>query len=296
MSMPSLLDHESIRRSRATSKAHASVTPAPLRSATLAVYLREPLGPRSGPPSAAQGRDLHAALFLNSHLVDAGFVIRDSLILEPVPKPLPDESRPLGRLNDFDFAGTDLIVQTTRPCLDDAQGTHRKARYHSFHAIEQSIHQSLRRLFQRLDREQVILNPKVPIPADKRWLGKLAFGLYHTRPDGLAEATRWTEDHKQVRLPGTTFGYLATLRRLDQIDRPFLALFGMSREDTFRLACSLHRFPGLVPKYLQASEDCLAIIQITRSHSQSSLQSVRLNQDFETELVVDTTVPGAPGH
>jgi len=265
--------------------------PIRFRNAASVVYLREPPNPRAGIANPAQGRDLHAALRLSRFLAEAGFLIRDSLILEPLD---PTEAREIpvtGTLSDFDFSTVDLIVQTTRPCLDDAEGDNRKPKYESRHAIERAINQSLRQVFAWLCRERVSLNPAIPFAPEQEWLRNLAFGLYRKRQDGLAEATRWTVEGKQHRLTGTTFGYVVVLQDLEEIHRPFLAAFGMSRDDTFRLACSLDRFPNLIPALLASGTDGLAVVQMRRStDGPSRVHNVRIADDVEAQVILQTSL------
>lgn len=271
---------------------HPAAVSRQLAAAAMIVYLRENQNRHAPESQPAQGRDLHAALLLSRHLAEAGYTIGSSIVMAPDLREFDNESaEAIGTVEDFDFAKTDLIVQATRPCLDDSPGQTRKPIYQSNHAIERDINGSLRRLFEGLSREQVSLRPAVPVPAGEDWLRRLAFGLYRKRDDSLAEATRWSADDKQIRMAGTTFGYIAFLRDLNQIRRPFLGVFGMSRDDTFRLANCLDRFPGLIADVLASKRDRICMIRMDRADDQPMrVQHVQLAQDYQAQLVLDATI------
>lgn len=261
------------------------------QTAAAVFYLREIKSRRDPEPQPSQCRDVHAALMLSSHLARSGYVFGDSIVFPADLRDPPDATQALGELADFNFDNVNLIVQTTRPCLDDWRGQNRKPRYQSNHVIERAINHSLRGIFDWLCRERVSLSSAVPVPDDQRWLKSLAYGLYHKRQDSLAEATKWSVDDKQFRMVGTTFGYIVRLRELATIHRPFLGLFGMSREDTFRLASSLGRFPDLIPDLLSSSDDRICIIQMKRPvDAPCRTANVRIAQDHETELLLNCPV------
>lgn len=261
-----------------------------LQTAAAVFYLREVKNRRDPEPQPSQCRDVHAALMLSPHLAKAGYVFGESIVFPPDLRP-GDMSMlsPIGDLSDFRFDDVGLIVQTTRPCLDDCRGQNRKPKYQSNHVIERAINQSLRQVFEWLCRERVSLSNDVPLDANQLWLKNVAYGLYHKRQDSLAEATRWMPDGKEYRMTGTTFGYIVRIRALATIHKPFLGLFGMSREDTFRLACSVGRFPNLIPELLTSDEDSLCIIQMDRRvDAPNRTANVRIAQDHSAQVILKT--------
>jgi len=286
--------------SKTLKPAESSLMPArrPMSHAAQIVYLREPQGRRDPGPQPSQCRDLHAALRMGCFLAEAGYSISDSIVLSPDTRQPTDEQAaahqpidPLGSLADFPFESVQLVVQSTRPCLDDSEEQVRKPKYQSNHAIERDINESLRRVFSWLCREHVSLSHQVKLTGEQEWLRELSFGLYRKRQFSLAEATRLGEDNKDIRMHDTTFGYLVFLRCLNQIQLPFLGMFGMSRDDTFRLACSLSHFPDLIAEMLSSRQDRVCVIQMKRKPGPPpNPASVRLPQDVITELVLNAPV------
>ena len=268
----------------------SQVRPSPqLQTAAAVFYLREVKNRRDPEPQPSQCRDVHAALMLSPHLARAGYVFGESIVFAPDMRP-GDLSTlsPIGELSDFRFDDVGLIVQTTRPCLDDYRGQNRKPKYQSNHVIERAINQSLRNVFDWLCRERVSLADAVPLDSNLQWLKNVAYGLYHKRQDSLAEATRWMADGKECRMTGTTFGYIVRIRELATIHKPFLGLFGMSREDTFRLACSVGRFPGLIPELLTSDDDCLCVVQMDRPvDAPNRTGNVCIAQDHSARIILN---------
>lgn len=127
------------------------------------------------------------------------------------------------------------------------------------------------------------------LPGEQKHLRNIAYRIYNTRSDCLAEATLIANDQPDERLPDTTFDYLAHITNLPEIEKPYLCLFGMSREDTFRLICGLDAAaPSLVRDVLREKRDRLCMLRMRRTDDAPVIRGATINRSFSAECVLDT--------
>jgi len=153
-------------------------------------------------------------------------VIRTDKKLSEVPLPL---------------SKNDVVIQCTRPPLNDADNEVKRAVDKCGGGFEQMLWPRLKGMFDNCDRSEVALSSTLRsgganVPDDYRWVkfyqenkkGEMRGGRVHELDAGCS--------HRKSLEPDLTIGYLVSIPRVDPLGFRFIAAFGMGGTETLWLA------------------------------------------------------------
>lgn len=202
------------------------------------VYLRNP-------QRAFQGRDVTALLYLHPALAAAGYDLASPTLQSPLPERRPPPSSVLSgeRLADFPAAeAADLLLLTSRPPLNDDPEFDKRALQRSFTWLENAVLDGLRSLLVYCSRREIRLAvPADGAPDSRPWQQQRFRIFVDRRVDRMAE---YLDGESKRVIADTTAGYVLFHPALPNVGRPLLSVFGMSGDDTIRLAWALTHHPN----------------------------------------------------
>jgi hypothetical protein len=135
----------------------------------------------------------------------------------------------------------DVVIQCTRPPLNDADNEVKRAVDRCGGGFEQMLWPRLKALFDNCDRSEVALASTLRsyganVPEHYRWVK-----FYQENKKGEMRGGRVQEidagnSHRKPLEPDLTIGYLVSIPHVDPLDFRFIAAFGMGGTETLWLA------------------------------------------------------------
>lgn len=226
------------------------------------IYLRNP-------ERSFQGRDVTALLYLHKALHEAGFELARPTLQSPLERPRQTSTSIVfgSHLDDFPGASeADLLLLPSRPPLDDEPSFDKRALQRSRTFLEKSILEGLRTMLAYCSRREVRLADGADFTSIcSRTHQRYRIFVNH-RSDRMAE---YLEGETRKVIANNTAGYVLFHPKLPLINRPLLAVFGMSGDDTIRLHWALgygSNCAGLIRDMISGptSESRVVIVEIEK--------------------------------
>jgi hypothetical protein len=261
-------------------------------------------------PSWTRDGDAHRAI--DRSLMGGAIPAGPSVILVPNN---PGFSGVLGCRDDWPMIGTNslLTLACRPPRREDAEG--KKRRYFSRTWLEGCFLRGLARIFSQSSRQCIALQPEFArqLPTEWAFLNEVYYRVYDKRvPPGVdrRDHSDYMAVPDKARYPGElrcrpfphgdlekTYGYIAFVRSIPQLECPVLAVFGLSGGDTQRLARSLEPegpLAGLLEAIVTQTHESahLTIVEMERTGPRKPLNLVRpFCTDYTAKVVFSGSVP-----